>query len=78
MRAKIRAPKEQSILLLRQQNAFCKMKWSLTERFGQDPVEEYFVKQRKIGQRSDNPDICMLGYKNNTIQRFVSCQSGSN
>ena len=27
----------------------------LTERFCQDPVEEYFGNQRKLGRRSDNP-----------------------
>ena len=55
------------------------MEFVLTERFCQDPVEEYFGKQRKIGRRSDNPDICMFGYNNNTIriQRSVSCQSGN-
>ena len=54
------------------------MEFVLTEHFCQDPVEEYFGKQRKIG-RSDNPDIHMLGYNNNTIriQRSVSCQSGN-
>jgi hypothetical protein len=51
----------------------------LTERFCQDPVEEYFGGQRKIGRRSDNPDIRMFGYNDNTIriQRAVSCQSGN-
>jgi hypothetical protein len=55
------------------------MEFVLTERFCQDPVEEYFGKQRKIGRRSDNPDIRMFGYNNNTIriQRSVSCQSGN-
>ena len=55
------------------------MEFVLTERFCQDPVEEYFGKQRKIGRRSDNPDIRMFGYINNTIriQRSVSCQSGN-
>ena len=51
----------------------------LTERFCQDPVEEYFGNQRKIGRRSDNPDIRAFGYNANTlrIQRMVSCQSGN-
>ena len=55
------------------------MEFVLTERFCQDPVEEYFGKQRKIGRRSENPDIRMFGYNNNTIriQRSVSCQSGN-
>jgi len=43
------------------------MEFVLTERFSQDPVEKYFGKQREIGRRSDNLDICMFGYNNNTI-----------
>ena len=55
------------------------MEYVLTERFCQDPVEEYFGNQRKIGRRSDNPDVRMFGYNDNTIriQRAVSCQSGN-
>jgi len=55
------------------------MEYVLTERFCQDPVEEYFGNQRKLGRRSDNPDICQFGYNSNTIriQRSVSCQSGN-
>ncbi|KAK3727599.1 hypothetical protein QZH41_005923 [Actinostola sp. cb2023] len=51
------------------------MEFVLTERFCQDPVEEYFGKQRKIGRRSDNPDIHRFGYNNNTIriQRGAIC-----
>ncbi|XP_044170181.1 uncharacterized protein LOC122954236 [Acropora millepora] len=44
------------------------MEYVLTERFCQDPVEEYFGSQRKIGRRSDNPDIKMFGYNDNTIR----------
>lgn len=33
----------------------------LTERFCQDPVEEYFGGQRKLSRRSDNPDIKTFG-----------------
>ena len=44
-------------------------------------VKEFspFGSQRKIGRRSDNPDIKMFGYNDNTIhiQRSVSCQSGN-
>lgn len=45
----------------------------LTERFCQDPVEEYFGNQRKLGRRSDNSDIRAFGYNNNAsrIQREV-------
>eukprot|EP00112_Aurelia_sp_Birch-Aquarium-sp1_P010895 Seg2305.2 transcript_id=Seg2305.2/GoldUCD/mRNA.D3Y31 product="hypothetical protein" protein_id=Seg2305.2/GoldUCD/D3Y31 len=55
------------------------MEFILTERFCQDIVDEYFGNQRKLRRRSDNPDIRMFGYNNNTIriQRTVSCQSGN-
>lgn len=51
----------------------------LTERFCQDTIEEFFGNQRKLGRRSDNPDIRAFGYNSNTIriQRSVSCQSGN-
>ena len=51
----------------------------LTERFCQDPVEEYFGNQRKLGRRSDNPDMFSFGYNTNTlrIQREVSLTSGN-
>lgn len=55
------------------------MEFVLTERFCQDPLEEYFGKQRQLGRRSDNPDIHKFGYNSNTIriQRSISCQSGN-
>ena len=55
------------------------MEYVLTERFCQDPLEEYFGNQRKLGRRNDNPDMKTFGYNNNTIrvQRAVSCQSGN-
>ena len=55
------------------------MEFVLTERFCQDPVEEYFGNQRKLGRRRDNPDIHQFGNNANTIriQRTVSCQSGN-
>ena len=28
-----------------------------TEKFNQDRLEEYFVKNRSLGQRNDNPDV---------------------
>ena len=54
-------------------------KFVLTERFCQDPIEEYFGHQRKLGRRNDNPDVRQFGYNANTIrmQRTVSCQSGN-
>lgn len=55
------------------------MEFVLTERFCQDPLEEYFGKQRQLGRRSDNPDIRTFGYNSNTIriQRSISCQRGN-
>ena len=55
------------------------MEYVLTERFCQDPLEEYFGNQRKLGRRNDNPDMKTFGYNNNTIrvQHAVSCQSGN-
>lgn len=55
------------------------MEYVLTERFCQDPVEEYFGNQRKLGRRNDNPDVYSFGYNDNSIriQRTVSCQSGN-
>ena len=40
----------------------------LTERFCQDPLEEYFGNQCKLGRRSDNPDIRAFGYNANPIR----------
>ena len=55
------------------------MDYVLTERFCQDPVEEYFGNQRKLGRRNDNPDVYSFGYHDNTIriQRTISCDSGN-
>ena len=55
------------------------MEYVLTERFCQDPVEEYFGNQRKLGRRSDNPDFNQYLYNDNTIriQREVSVSSGN-
>ena len=55
------------------------MDFVLTELFCQDPEEEYFGKQHKLGGRNDNPDVHAFGYNSNTIriQRTVSCQSCS-
>ena len=44
------------------------MEFILTERFCQDPLEEYFGNQRKIGGRSEKPDIFQIGYNDNTIR----------
>ena len=55
------------------------MEYILTERFCQDPVEEYFGNECKLGRRNDNPDVRSFEYHDNTIriQRAVSCQSGN-
>ena len=55
------------------------MEYVLTEHFCQDPLEEYFGKQRQLRRRSDNPDIHTFGYNSNAIriQRSISCQSGN-
>ena len=55
------------------------MEYILTEKFCQDPVEEYFGGQRKIGRRSDNPDMYMFGYNNNAlhVQRNVGANTGN-
>ena len=55
------------------------MEFVLTERFCQDPVEEYFGKQRQLGRRCNNPDLKTFGYNDNTIriQKSISCQRGN-
>ena len=55
------------------------MEYVLSERFCQDPVEEYFGSQRMLGSRCDNPDIRTFGYNDNTIriQRHISLDSGN-
>ena len=40
----------------------------LTERFCQDPLENYFGQQRAINRRKDNPNLKDIGYGNNTIR----------
>eukprot|EP00794_Sanderia_malayensis_P001641 gene1641-1822_t len=39
----------------------------MTDKLCQDAVEEYFGGQRKLGRRSDNPDIYIFGYNNNAL-----------
>ena len=54
-----------------------------TESVNQDPLEEFFGCQQKIGRRNDNPYIYIyiytFGYNANTIriQRHISCTSGN-
>jgi len=40
----------------------------LTERFCQDPLENYFGRQRSMGARKDNPSLRDVGYNDNTIR----------
>ena len=40
----------------------------LTEPFCQDVLEEYFGRQRGIGQRNENPTIFQFGYNDNIIR----------
>ena len=55
------------------------MEYVLTERFCEDPVEEYFGAQRKLGRRCENPDFQQCLYNDNTLrlQREVSTSSGN-
>ena len=45
-----------------------KVSYVLTERFCQDPLENYFGKQRSSGARKDNPSLYDFGYNDNTIR----------
>ena len=40
----------------------------LTERFCQDPLKNYFGRQRSIGARKDNPSMRDFGYNDNNIR----------
>ena len=42
-----------------------KFSYVLTERFRQDPLENYFSKQRSSGARKDNPSLYNFGYNDN-------------
>ena len=52
------------------------VKYVLTERFCQDPLENWFGRQRSLGSRKDNPSMADFGYNNNAIRnRKISNQS---
>ena len=55
------------------------MSYVLTNRFCQDPINEHFSAQRKIGCHLDNPDAKQFGYNANAIciQRSVSLNIGN-
>ena len=38
------------------------VKYVLTERFGQDPLETWFGRQISLGSRKDNPSMVDFGY----------------
>ena len=44
------------------------VKYVLTERFCQDPIENYFGHQRSLGACKDNPPLNDFGYNDNTIR----------
>ena len=44
------------------------VQYVLTERFCQDPLENYFGRQRSMGHRKDNPSLRDFGYNDNTIR----------
>ena len=44
------------------------VEYVLTGRFCQDPLENYFVRQRSMGYRRDNPNLRTFGYQDNTIR----------
>ena len=52
----------------------------LTERFSQDPRENYFGHQHSMGSRRDNPTLKDFGYNDNTIrnQKCFNPIAGSN
>ena len=37
------------------------MKFLLSEKFTQDPLEEHFAKQRRRGECNENPDLYQFG-----------------
>ena len=48
------------------------VKYVLSERFSQDPLENYFGRQRSMGSRRDNPNARVFGYQDNTIRNLKS------
>ncbi|XP_055955159.1 uncharacterized protein LOC126812587 [Patella vulgata] len=52
------------------------VKFVLTNKFCQDPVEEHFGRHRALGRRSDNPTVFEFGYQENKLrlQRSLALQ----
>ena len=44
------------------------VKYVQTECFCQDPLENWFGRQRSVGSRKDNSSMVDFGYNNNTIR----------
>lgn len=44
------------------------VKYVYTEHFCQDPLENYFGRQRQAGRRHDNPSVQQFGYIDNTLR----------
>ena len=57
-----------SVIELVQYLLSCGVSYVLTERFCQDPLENYFGRQRSIGSRKDNPSVRDFGYNDNSIR----------
>lgn len=52
-----------------------KCKFVLTEHFNQDPLENYFGRQRSLGSRKENPSLFDAGYNDNSIRNQNVCRS---
>ena len=56
------------------------VQYVLTERLCQDPLENYFGRQRSLGNRQDNPNLRSFGYQDNAIPNskvFKPIQGGN-
>ena len=54
------------------------VKYVLTERFCQDPLENWFGRQRSLGLRKDNPSMADFGYNNIAIRNQKHFKSVAN
>ena len=56
------------------------VQYVLTERLCQNPLENYFGRQRSLGNRHDNPNLRSFGYQDNAIRNskvFKPIQGGN-
>ena len=53
-----------------------RLSMSCRERFCQDPLENWFGRQRSFGSRKDNPSMVDFGYNNNAIGNGNVADSG--